>query len=82
MDTLISSAKEESDIEMLINWFKTGFVHDIQGNKLEAVEVSKKHKHELVKRIWSSGKQTLEVKEAILNDLKKIDNSDWMDNTQ
>ena len=29
MDGLISCAVKESDIEMLINWFNTGFVHDI-----------------------------------------------------
>jgi hypothetical protein len=56
MDGLISCAIMESDIEMLINWFKTGFVHDIKGNKLENVEVSKKHKHALAIRIWSSVK--------------------------
>jgi len=54
MDAMISNAVNENDFEKLIVWFKSGFVHDMQGNKLESVEVSLKHKHELMKRIWAS----------------------------
>lgn len=78
----MTSAKSDEHIDMLVNWYQTGFVHDITGNKLENIEVSKKHKHSIMQRIWSSQSITLDAKKEFLASLEKIDNSDWMVNTK
>lgn len=67
---------------MLMDWFKTGFVHDIKGTKLDNMEVSKKHKHTIVQRIWGSEKISLETKEELMAKLAGIDSSDWLTNTK
>jgi hypothetical protein len=83
LDSLIGSAISEDHIVMLINWFNTGFVHNLNNQKLDFLELSKKHKHELVKRIWSSKTQTLDVKQQLLDELIKLDGSgDWISATK
>ena len=67
---------------MLISWFRDGFIADLEGKKLESVEITKKHKHTMIKRIWTSKVQTLENKTELLDELKKIDGSgDWIEST-
>ena len=82
MDAILTSTRSEEHVKLAMNWFDTGFMHDISGNKLENLEVSLKHKHTIVQRIWSSLTQTLETKEAYMQKLEKIDNSDWLKNTK
>ena len=82
MEAIFTSARNDEDIDILVNWYNTGFVHDINGNKLEDIEVSKKHKHSLMQRIWSSVKIPLEDKQKLLSSLEKVDSSDWMVNTK
>ena len=66
---------------MLIKWFKEGAITNTAGKKLEDVEISLKHKHTIMERIWSSEKIALPEKEALMEELKKLDKSDWLDNT-
>ena len=54
VNTLFGSAVLEKHLVMLINWFKTNAIHDLQGNKMESIDITKKHKHEIIKRIWTS----------------------------
>lgn len=82
MDSLYTSARNEDHIELLIKWFEAGFIHDLEGKKLDHCELSKVHKHSLMKRIWSSQKQTLETKQKLMAQLAKIDQSDWLDQTE
>jgi len=81
LEALFTSARNEDHIEMLVKWFDSGFVHDSNGQKLE-IEISKKHKHSIMERIWSSEKMSLQFKEEMMAKLAKIDKSDWLDNTQ
>lgn len=81
-DALLTSARNEDHIALLVNWFKDEVVSDAKGTKLESVDISKKHKHTIVQRIWSSDQIPLEQKEEIMKELAKIDTSDWLDNTK
>ena len=82
MEAVFNSARNDEDIDILVKWFNTGFVHDLKGNKLEDVEISKKHKFSLMERIWSSEKIPFEEKKQLLASLEKIDSSDWIVNTK
>jgi len=53
LEAILISAKDEGHIEQLINWFKTGFVHDLQGNNLN-IEIPLQSKHKIMIKIWSS----------------------------
>ena len=54
LDAALTSARKEDDLKLLSKWFKEGFVFTTDGKKLDQVEVSKKHKHSVVSRVWSS----------------------------
>jgi hypothetical protein len=82
LEAMLSSARNEDHISMLIKWFVDGAVYNTAGKKLEEVEISLKHKHTIMERIWSSEKIPLQEKEALMEQLKKLDKSDWLDNTQ
>ena len=82
LEAMLSSARNEDHIQLVKKWFKDGYVTNSAGKKLEDVEVSLKHKHTIMERIWSSEKIPLSEKEALMEDLKALDKSDWLDNTQ
>jgi hypothetical protein len=82
LEAMLSSARNEDHIQLVKKWFKDGFVTNSAGKKLEDVEVSLKHKHTIMERIWSSDKIPLSEKEALMEELKALDKSDWLDNTQ
>ena len=82
LDAILSSARNEDHIALLVNWFKDDVVTDEKGQKYEQLEISKKQKHTIVQRIWSSEDIPLEQKEEIMTQLAKIDSSDWLDNTK
>lgn len=54
LDAALTCARNEDHLKMLSGWFKEGFVFTTDGKKLDQVEVSKKHKHSVVSRVWSS----------------------------
>ena len=62
LDTVLSSARSDDNIEKIRSWFDSGYVHDTAGNKMESLEVPLKQKHTIVQRIWSSTKISLDVK--------------------
>lgn len=67
LDATLSSARCEEHYEMLMNWLSTGFVHDANGQKIEDMAVSLKHRHTIVQRIWASETISLETKEELLS---------------
>lgn len=79
--SLLSSCRSEDHFAMLVQWFKDGFITNSSGKKLEDVEVSLKHKHAIVQRIWAAEKIPLEQKQEVLAELTKMDKSDWLDDT-
>jgi hypothetical protein len=81
LTALLSSCRNEDHFEMLAKWFKDGFITNSSGKKLEDVEVSLKHKHTIVQRIWAAEKIPLEQKQEVLAELTKMDKSDWLDDT-
>ena len=56
LEAMLSSARNEDHISMLIKWFMDGAVYNTAGKKLQEVEISLKHKHTIMERIWSSAK--------------------------
>ena len=70
LEAMLSSARNEDHIQLVKKWFKDGFVTNSAGKKLEDVEVSLKHKHTIMERIWSSDKIPLSEKEALMEELK------------
>lgn len=66
----------------MVKWFEEGAIYTTTGRKLEAIELSNKHKHGIMKRIWSSVKIPLAKKEKLMSDLEATDTSDWLDNTK
>jgi hypothetical protein len=81
LTALLSSCRSEDHFKMLVQWFKDGFITNSSGKKLEDVEVSLKHKHTIVQRIWAAEKIPLEQKQEVLAELTKMDKSDWLDDT-
>lgn len=79
---MISSARSDQDIKKIVEWFKSGVITNSKGDKLTEVEVSLKHKHSFMERIWSAESISLEEKEALFEQLKALDKSDWLDNTR
>ena len=50
---------------------------------MNRVEFSKKHKHEAMKRVWSSVQIPLETKKQLLSKLEaEVGEGEWLDNTR
>jgi hypothetical protein len=82
LDAVLTSARCEEHYKLIKVWLETGFIHDLEGNKIEGMEVSKKHKHSILQRLYSSDEIPIEEKEKLMSNLASIDNSDWLDNTK
>ena len=82
LDSVISYAKSEEHILLLKEWFVSGIITDTERNKIEGVTVSTKHKHNMVRRIYSSFQISLDEKEKMFEDLGEIDKSDWYEKTR
>ena len=67
LDAALSSARNEDHYERLVQWFKAGHLTNTAGDKLEGVEVSLKHKHAMMERIWCSEKIPLETKNELMD---------------
>ena len=50
----LNSVRSEEHYELLVKWFEEGAIFTTSGKKLGHIELSLKHRHEVVKRIWSS----------------------------
>lgn len=66
---------------MLVKWFKDGFITNSAGKKLDDVEISKKAKHAIMKRIWSSNNISLKEKEELMELLAADGTGDWYQET-
>jgi len=83
VEYLLGNARNDDHINMIVQWFKNGVISNTKGELLDKVEISKKHKHTMMERIWSSLKIELKEKEALLAELEKIDpEGDWLSNTK
>lgn len=54
LTALIDSARSEDHYAVLLKWFEQGVVTNSKGDQLEGVEISAKHKHSIIVRVWSS----------------------------
>ena len=72
-DAMITSARND-DIKLIKTWFEKGEVTNRKGNKID-MEISLKHKHSVVCRIWSALDIPLAEKEACMASLEKLDTS-------
>jgi hypothetical protein len=54
LESLLTSARKEEHLKLLVRWFDEGVIYNTKGTLLEGVEVSKKHKHSILQRICSS----------------------------
>jgi len=79
---LLTKARSEKHIKVLKEWFEGGYVFNSKGEKLTDVELSLKHKHTIMERIWSSFEISLDEKERLLSILESQDKSDWIENTK
>jgi hypothetical protein len=82
LEAMLSSARNEDHIRLVAKWFNDGFITNSAGKKLEDVEISLKHKHTMMERIWSSETMPLAEKEALMDKLSTLDKTDWMDYTR
>mmetsp|Transcript_9866 Transcript_9866/g.16592 ORF Transcript_9866/g.16592 Transcript_9866/m.16592 type:complete len:782 (-) Transcript_9866:41-2386(-) len=82
LEAMLTSARNEDHYLLLVKWLKEGAIFNTKGKKLEEVEISLKHKHSILQRVYASEQIPLEEKQALLEELKKVDKSDWIDNTQ
>ena len=80
-DGLMSHCRNEDHYAMLIDWFTKGKVINSAGVSLDAIEITLKNKHSIVKKIWASSDIPLAKKEEILAELNKLDKGDWFDDT-
>lgn len=78
---MISSCKNEPHIKKLIQWFKDEKITNSSGQVLD-IKVTTGLKHAFIKRIWSSAEVSLTEKQALLDDLEKLDKSDRFEKTQ
>jgi len=62
VETLISFARNEEHYDLLVKWFQQDAISTTTGKKLDTIKFSTKHKHEAMKRIWSSVKMPLSQK--------------------
>jgi len=81
VNAMVSSCRNEDHIQLLIKWFKEEKICNSAGKVLD-INVTTGLKHSFIKRIWCSNKVTLEEKQALLDDLQKLDNSDRFEKTQ
>ena len=66
LEALLNSAVNEDHIGLLIKWFESGAVTNSEGTLLEDVQISLKHKHSIMQRIWSSEEVDLERKNSLM----------------
>ena len=66
LESLLGSAINEDHIELLIKWFESGTVTNSEGALLEDVQISLKHKHSIMQRIWGSEEVDLERKNSLM----------------
>lgn len=54
LECAINSARNDSDINIVKNWYAEETMTDLEGNKVDGIEISNKHKHLMLRRIYSS----------------------------
>ena len=82
LESTINFAKTDLDIDVVNKWYQNDVVSDLAGNELRDVEISNKHRHSMVRRIYSSETIPEQVKKDALEKLAEKDSSDWMDKTR
>jgi len=82
LEAMLPRARNENHITLLIKWFTENKVSNSAGKILEDVELSLKHKHSIMERIWASEKIDLAQKEDLMKQLAAQDKSDWLEKTK
>lgn len=80
--SVIGFAMDEAERKLLLTWFQQDAVITKDGNKVKGVSLTKKHKHAIVKKVFSAKTIPLEEKTAALDALSKIDQSDMLGRTK
>ena len=62
LECAISSAKTEEHLKLIHSWADTSLVTDLKGDPIEDFVLSIKHKHFIVRRIYTSVEIQLEEK--------------------
>ena len=65
-DAMLNSAGSDDHIELLIKWFQSGVVSNSEGTELSDIEISLKHKHTIMRRIWTSASVDLDRKKSLM----------------
>lgn len=82
LECAINYAKTDDDIDVVRGWFEKDIFVDLEGKEHSNVDISNKHRHLMVRRVWSSFRIPKEDKEAILTRMGEIDSSDWLEKTK
>lgn len=81
LECTISSAKKERDILIVYQWFLNNQVTDLTSAPIDHAKISMRHKHMMMRRIFSSSSIVTEEKYELLNRLKDEDKSNWTEQT-
>jgi hypothetical protein len=83
VESLIKFAANEDHYTLLVKWLENNAIYTGTGQLVDRVEFSKKHKHEAMKRVWSSVQISLEKKKQLLGKLEaEVGEGEWLDNTR
>ncbi len=82
LTSVIGFAMDEAERKLLLTWFQQDAVITKDGKKVKDVTLTKKHKHAIVKKVFSAKTIPLEEKTAALDALSKIDQSDMLGRTK
>lgn len=82
VESILLSARTEKHLELLRQWYESGKITDLDGKVIEGIELSTKHKHSMVRRLFTSRDIPLEDKQKYLKQLEEIDTTDWTDKTK
>jgi len=78
-DSALISARNEAHLKLLVDWYESGKVANTKGKEIQGFTLSLKQKHSMIRRIWASATIPLEKKQALLDDISKTENSDWIE---
>ena len=82
VETAINYARNEEHIQMIKSWLEQGYATDKSGHRINGTEISMKHKHLIVRRVFTSTTVDEQEKHVMLQDIEGQDQSDWMEKTR
>ena len=80
--SVISFGMDEGERQLLLQWFQKDSIVTREGETVNIVQLTKKHKHALVKKIFSAKSITESQKLSVMEALEKFDQSDMLGKTK